>query len=182
MDTRQIYEPVYVRYREIVERELQGITGRVFKLDLYNEEHGDWKSIPALMNYDVTYIEINLGRCQNVHTSHPEMKIVQGDIRHLPFKDKAFSVIVDLSTVDHIHPADLAQTIDEYIRVLEGKLIMVAWFREVIGEASEPWNPDTQYYLSPKELNCLSAKFNIVECKPFHEENGAQLLEICGNT
>jgi len=177
---RQKYEPVYTQYREIVQQELRGVSGPILKLDLYNEEDADWKAIPALSQYDVTYIEINPRRCRNVHARFPELKIVQGDIRHLPFRNNWFSALVDLSTIDHIYPTDVAGVIGEYRRVLVpgGKLIMVAWHKRG-ADIPTPWSPDAQYYLD--DLGFLET-LKISICRPIYQEGEASLLQICGNT
>lgn len=172
---------IYATYNEIVAKELKGVQGRILKTDTYNEICGDYRELPLLYQYDMAYIEVDGKKCESAHKLHPELNIVQGDIRELPFPDNYFSAIVDMSTIDHIHPDDVPTVVAEYNRVLDGRLIMVAWCMNHPPEP-KPWNPDEQYYLSNKAIGLIANTFIITTFRPFHRKDETYLVQICGMT
>lgn len=174
-------EEIYATYNDIVAEELRGVQGRILKTDTYNEIHGGYKELPLLYQYDTTYIEIDEEKCELARKLHPELNIIQGDIRHLPFPNNTFSAIVDMSTIDHIHPNDIAGVIAGYDRVLDGSLIMVAWCMNRPPKP-KPWNPDVQYYLDNGAIGIILNTFTITAFHPFHYQDGAHLVKICGIT
>lgn len=135
------YLPVFRRY-VTVSREITTGAKRILKTDCYNEGYRDRiaDGNTVLLEYKREHIDMAL-------SLHPELNIVQGDIRELPFRRQEFDLIIDLSTIDHIPPKDIPQVVNEYDRVLKpgGKILLVAWFSEVAG-ASDEWNPDMQFY------------------------------------
>lgn len=56
-----------------------------------------------------------------------DVKVVQGDLRNLPFPNSSFDAILDCSTIDHINEHDIQKVINEYERVLNdaGTLLIV---------------------------------------------------------
>ncbi len=174
-------EEICTTYNDIVAKELKGVQGRILKTDTYNEICHNYKELPLLYQYDTTYIEIDNKRVGLAHKQHPELNIIQGDIRDLPFPDNYFSAIVDMSTIDHIHPDDTPKVIAEYNRVLNGKLIMVAWCMNHLPEP-KPWSPSEQYYLSNEVMGIILNTFTTTAFRPFHHQDGAYLVQICGIT
>ena len=45
--------------------------------------------------------------------------VINGDIRHLPFPDEKFDIVIDFSTIDHLPFNDFKKTIKEVYRVLK---------------------------------------------------------------
>ena len=137
----------------------------VLKTDLYNEAN----SLPyrggILGNLKRTKIvfsvEIHAGmrelakrnlRSKGVNACH-------GDIRALPFPNEIFDFVIDLSTLDHIDPADIAIVLSEYERVLKrvGKLVLMVWVNEDNSDVTMPApNQDQgsgcQYFFSKENL------------------------------
>lgn len=174
-------EQIYGIYNEFVRAEV--IPGRILKMDVYNEKHTDFRDMPFLRDMDTTYIEYDEASCEYVQQRFPELAIIHGDIRNMPFPDNDFQNIVDMSTIDHIHPEDVLRTLQEYRRVLDGKLIMVAWCREGLNPKG-PWRPENQYYLGLDALEALYSTFDITLFEPFHYDYAtcAWLVKICGIT
>jgi ubiquinone/menaquinone biosynthesis C-methylase UbiE len=134
------YEDVF-RYYLIKSRDLLNKSSRALKTDCYNEAFD--RPIVAepysvyLLEYDKKHIEL-------AREKNPHLTIIQGDIRDLPFKDKYFDLVLDLSTIDHVPPQDVAKVIAEYKRVCTKTLYIVTWFGEEIEE--KPWEPTDQYF------------------------------------
>ncbi len=97
--------------------------------------------------------------------------VVQGDIREMPFKDKEFDTIVDMSTIDHV--LEFRRVLSEYNRTLKAKgiLLLVTWLgvkpsAEVEYSEMKSWH----CYFPPKEFQTeLKKYFEIVEIKEFEE-------------
>ena len=98
------------------------------------------------------------------------VSIEQWDIRQLEFDDKYFDTIIDLSTIDHIHPQDIDLVLDWYRRVLKdgGKILLVvrtwAWPDEDIDSKIEnvEWVSSNQYYFNKEWFKKkLSDRFEI---------------------
>ncbi len=125
----------------------------VLKTDADNEANDRPAIVPNIQtNHEChfTIIEYVQKVIDSALRKYPDLNIVQGDIRDLPFPDKAFDMIVDNSTIDHIPPKDLSKTLDEYSRILDdaGLMHIVIWCAidpEDISQADE-WNPTTQYF------------------------------------
>ncbi|MFA6971386.1 MAG: class I SAM-dependent methyltransferase [Gallionella sp.] len=54
---------------------------------------------------------------------------VQGDIRQIPFPDDTFNIVIDCSTLDHLHSDDVPKALAEYQRVLKqnGICLLFCW-------------------------------------------------------
>jgi SAM-dependent methyltransferase len=138
----QTYDQVF-RHYNLIARQLLGQSKHPLKTDCFNESIDRpiiLDGLAKLIEYDQQTITIATNK-------NPSLDVVKGDIRHLPFKDKEFDLILDLSTIDHIAPDDLEETLDGYARVLEkgGQLLLISWLSE---EAVNPidWNPGFQYH------------------------------------
>lgn len=107
-------------------------TLEVLKTDCHNESgifgHSkpiiprvwDWVRVTAL---EIDQTVINKAK-DNIGKGNWEA--IQGDIRSLPFLDKSFDLVMDFSTIDHVHYNDLAKVIQEYRRVSR-KFLVVVW-------------------------------------------------------
>ena len=115
----------------------------VLKTDCYNEANGR----PIIFDNKFKLIEYDQEVINLAKRSNMTLDIIQGDIRQLPFGHDSFEVILDLSTLDHIPPKDVATVIGEYNRVLgpRGKLLLITWLTN--NEAPEKeWTPQDQYF------------------------------------
>jgi len=113
----------------------EGERRRLLKTDLWNEgvdsslgqiyEFVGDKKIPL----EVFGIDISPVICQSskIRMRGEGLAVTCSDVRNLPFKDGTFDAILDVSTLDHIPPVDIASVIGEYSRVLkkDGILILV---------------------------------------------------------
>jgi SAM-dependent methyltransferase len=105
----------------------------ILKTDLWNEclggtrDIGGWVQQPAGGRF--VGVDIALEVCTLAHARVPQIRVVQADIRALPFRQGAFDALLDLSTLDHLPDTGIVQAINEYRRVLraQGALVVVFW-------------------------------------------------------
>jgi SAM-dependent methyltransferase len=87
---------------------------------------------------------------------HSVVELRRADIRHLPFEDASFDVVVCFETLEHLETPDLA--LDEFARVLgqDGLLIVSSPNRSVY----PPGNPHHHHEYTPDELEgALAERF-----------------------
>ncbi|GAG31406.1 unnamed protein product, partial [marine sediment metagenome] len=85
------------------------------------------------LGYDITGIEINPQTVEVLNRRYPELDIVQGDVRRLPFPDESFSGLLSLGVIEHVVEG-LDEPIREMFRVLTRKgyaLVIVPSFNTV---------------------------------------------------
>jgi len=119
----------------------------------------------------ITVIEYDLGVLTKARINLPKLTYVNGDIRHLPFPDETFDFLIDCSTLDHIHPRDVLETLKGYNRVLKknGSLLLFDWVTNNPKYAEEykgynTWSPTHQYYHPESEVDFfVSCYFDIKE-------------------
>lgn len=138
---------------------------KVLKTDCWNEtENGlpEGGIIPQIKGKKVL-IEYQQSNIESAKRNYPQLNIVKGDIRKLPFADLEFDVILDLSTLDHIPEEDIEKALKEYNRVLKdgGYLLLITWFGKDI-EYKE-WTPDNQYNFNRERFNSIFKKYFILE-------------------
>ncbi|HVN76285.1 MAG TPA: methyltransferase domain-containing protein [Thermoanaerobaculaceae bacterium] len=128
-------------YRAAVEAAMERNSGgspRVLKTDLWNECLGGNRDIVnhlldevgcRVVALELAYPICALGR-RRVTGAH----VVQADIRALPFRPASFDAVLDLSTLDHLSDAAVADAVGEYGRVLRGSgvVLLVFWQRCVL--------------------------------------------------
>lgn len=148
----------------------RGIKPTVLKLDAYNEifdlpeEGGIADNIGAkctLLEYEYVFAR----KARNMG-----FNVIEGDIRKLPFADKTFDLILDLSTLDHIKPEEVPQTLDGYKRVLKqsGYVLLICWVSTAphvtaIGDGVT-WTSLNQYFFDPDFIKKeFGKRFNIVK-------------------
>lgn len=112
--------------------------GKVLKTDLFEEATG-----PSAFLTDLTYnakvigidISTEVASQAQRRDANRQAHYVVADVRHLPFTDNAFNLIVSPSTLDHFAQAsDLDRSLCELARVMEpaGRLIVTLDNRENI--------------------------------------------------
>ena len=128
-------------YRSAVERALarrRNRTRTVLKTDLWNEALGGARDVAGHFHEKLGVrfvgIDIALEVCALARVLVPPVRVVQADIRALPFRSGSFDAVLDLSTIDHLPEAGAAQAIAEYRRVLHvgGVLLLVFWQRSLL--------------------------------------------------
>lgn len=128
-------------YRGAVKMALARVSrGRpsVLKTDLWNEVLGGPRDIAGHFqeSQGCRFFGVDLVRkvCVQAHLRLPTVRVVQADIRSLPFRAGSFDAVLDLSTLDHLPDAEVAGTIGEYRRVLRigGVLLVIFWQRSFL--------------------------------------------------
>ena len=105
----------------------------LLKVDLWNEAIEHERDIIGRYqnreNFHLHGIDISGTVCSLARIRLANVHIAQCDVRRLPFSDNCFSIILDLSTLDHIAEHEVSNVIQEYRRVLkkEGVLVLVFW-------------------------------------------------------
>lgn len=146
----------------------------VLKTDLFNEAHSKPKKYGIIGNLKncshIVGIEAqdHVTEMARSNLGNGDWTLMTGDIRDLPFKDNSFSVILDLSTLDHIRPSEVDHTLRGYQRILDdtGAFFLVTWI-DGSGKSKEmDWNANNQYYFDEHELEETMKKyFSIVKKK-----------------
>lgn len=94
-------------------------------------------------------------------------------------------MVLDLSTIDHVIPAEMPRVIQEYARVLKtgGSLLLIAWtdpnFKD---EEIKNYSHTTQYYHSLNKLrDVVERLFNdTYEEILFIDKEGKELVQFLG--
>lgn len=167
-------------YLENVRKVLYGLDKpKVLKTDCYNEVHDQPEGgIAPKLDCDLYLAEIDKGLVATCHQKYPELNLICGDIRNLPFRDMFFDVVVDLSTLDHVRPSEAALAISEYHRVLKtyGRLLLVVWTGLNKKAWAENKNDDGQYYFRKKRLEKhLELGFKTTNHSVIYEEDFRRL-------
>jgi SAM-dependent methyltransferase len=121
----------------------------VLKTDCHNESGIYSHSIPIIPRIkdlvNVTALEIDEAVINKakINIGVDGWKVVQGDIRQLPFSDNEFDLLMDFSTIDHVDISKLPMVFSEYRRVCKthSHFFIVVWTSNVSRNAGEG-----QYY------------------------------------
>lgn len=104
----------------------------ILKTDLWNEGiepiSGNFERLIKKHNgLEVYGIDISRCVCSEAQKRLRQVRVVEADIRTIPFKDDAFDTVFDISTCDHLSFTEFPSCLKEYRRVLknDGRLIMV---------------------------------------------------------
>jgi SAM-dependent methyltransferase len=99
----------------------------VLKADAWNEAHEQHPISGFVPAAACHLVEIDAAIVARARAAHPDLDVREGDIRRLPFDAESMSLVLDLSTIDHVPDPDRA--IKEYHRVLRpaGRLLLVSW-------------------------------------------------------
>jgi SAM-dependent methyltransferase len=132
-------------------------TGRVLKTDLFEEAMGPDALLPHLASAAGVGVGMDVStaiaqQAQDRDTASC-VHYVAADVRHLPFANDAFALIISPSTLDHFsNPRDLGRSLCELARILEpgGRLIILLDNRQNIFDPLlrlVNWLGWTPYYL-----------------------------------
>jgi len=109
----------------------------VLKTDLWNEVVDKSRNvlgglISSGKELDLYGMDISAEICRRAEVLYKDVQVTRGDVRSLPFADRFFDVVLDLSTIDHIPEGDISRAIEEYQRVLrkDGILVLVFWQKD----------------------------------------------------
>lgn len=173
MDIRQ-------QYYNIAKKQVEDYSPIILKTDSWNEAEN---AFPIIFP-NTYYIEIDPEIVKKARERYPDIshKILQGDIRKLPFSDLLFDLIFDFSTIDHIPDYEVA--LKEYKRVLKGsgKLVLVAWVSNENRQVQEtPGASWTQYYFKRDEFeNAVYDIFHVADKEVLIDRGNDKLIKyIC---
>jgi SAM-dependent methyltransferase len=150
------YQEVFAYY-DLVTKELMFKKKSILKTDCYNEAF----KRPIITTQPAKLIEYNQKHIDLALKNNPKLNIIHGDVRKLPYKDNEFDLVMDLSTIDHIHPQDLSKVISEYNRCLmkNGTLLIIVWLT-LVPKPIKSWKSTNQYFFDydtfKKELHYFS--------------------------
>ena len=124
-------------YASAVRRALAdaGESPLVLKTDLWNERLGGERDVlgrlPADSGMRCVGIDLSFAVCAHAKARTPGVRVVQADIRALPFRNASFDALLDLSVLDHVDASDLGDVLAGYRRLLRegGTLLVVFWQR-----------------------------------------------------
>ena len=148
MDPAKTYSPwkkslksILVRglYRKIIDYAVYVSIERrklILKTDLWTEALGmnEFKSIPG--NFELFGVELSKGVCALAKPVMNGKPIVCASIQNLPFRSETFTILIDISTMDHVSYDDAGRVVAEYNRVLRPSGILLLC---VDSKFSFPW-------------------------------------------
>ena len=126
------------------------------------------------------------------HKKRSVILLKSGDVRSLTSENETFELILDLSTLDHIHPAETGRVLSEYERVLKpgGKLLLMVWVNSEnydVGVDDENQGPEHQFFFGQESLTQEIRKYFSIEKQdvifiwPYSDQGKFHLLRvICG--
>ena len=82
-----------------------------------------YAEIPFVVGMDISTIMLNIASQNSMH--NPNINMVLGDIRHVPFENSSFSCIISIRTLNHIHPDDFHLAEHEINRVCRHAVILL---------------------------------------------------------
>jgi ubiquinone/menaquinone biosynthesis C-methylase UbiE len=102
--------------------------GKVLKTDLFDEALAEGLHAVAASHAErFIGIDISFPIIEAARMRYPTLQAIEADVRHLPFADAAFDVIISNSTLDHFPSKDdIALSLREFHRVLhsDGLLLL----------------------------------------------------------
>jgi ubiquinone/menaquinone biosynthesis C-methylase UbiE len=161
-------------YKTAVKKGLKHVLSRnirLLKTDLWNESIETDRDVLGQYKdnkrFDLYGVDISQKVCKMAKANIKNLKIYQGKIQNLPFKNNYFEIVLDLSTLDHVSMKNAAKALKEYARVLkkEGIIVLIFWqnsffIRKILKKKEEGGQ-----YLFPLEEIRQNVKdaFNILE-------------------
>lgn len=169
-------------YRTAVTRALEAVddpVATILKADLWNEALGGGRDIldhlSTTRDCRCVGVDLSLRVCADARARSTRIRVVQADIRALPFRPEGVDAVLDLSTLDHLSEGDALHAVGEYRRVLRdrGALLIVFWQRNAavrlrlalkrwLGRREKPG----QHYL-PRSLVLDAFGDDLVVCQRF---------------
>ncbi len=78
--------------------------------------------IPFFKDFEITALDLSDTALGKISEKHPEVRVVHGDIQHLPFPDKSFDGYVSMRAI-HASNLDTRQALEESVRVARSFVI-----------------------------------------------------------
>jgi SAM-dependent methyltransferase len=102
--------------------------GAILKTDLFDEAFGDGLEALLAAHADQVHgIDVSERILEIVRNRHPDLHVLQADVRDLPYPDANFDVVVSISTLDHFPShSDIGCALAQVHRVLKpgGMLVL----------------------------------------------------------
>jgi SAM-dependent methyltransferase len=169
------YQQIFDHYKAISDKLLLN-SSSALKTDCYNEGFGR----PVVTNSKTKLLEYNQEHINKAKEQNPLLDITKGDIRHLPFKDGQFDLLLDLSTLDHILPSQIDETLKGYARVLKpkGVFLLITWLspNQVL---DQDWSSDGQYFFDYAKLKGLLERDFSIDSEELLFTRSDKILEWC---
>ena len=170
----------HVQYLEEANRAIDMLKGdkiKILKADIFNEitlRHPKPGGILLNLKRDPATMELYAIDCDQEKIDialymqmYEFIKVTKGDIRLLPYESNCFDLVLDFSTIDHIHPEKVGQVFAQYNRVLkkEGLFVMFCWCADICkAEGESQRDFEKQYYYDVENLReKFQQDFNIIE-------------------
>lgn len=159
----------YLRATMLGLRNIQSKTISLLKTDLWNEgieyERDILGEYENFKNLDIYGIDISRLTCLQAKSRLKKTHVSRGHICTLPFKSNFFSIILDLSTLDHVDEKQALIVLREYSRVLRknGILVLVFWHKSFCVRNILKWeeNATQHYFLLDIIRENLRKDFNV---------------------
>lgn len=160
----EVYEHYITRSREIVSEYPDAV---ILKTDGWNETLSECRSgfdidMPVLGTLGAREeyaIEILPERAELLRSKCPGVNVITGDLTKYDFGTGKFDVILDLSTIDHIHPLDLQTVLSSYARWLKygGTMWLVVWlnYNKKWREVERGAHPGHQYFFDMEDFKWM---------------------------
>jgi SAM-dependent methyltransferase len=94
--------------------------------------------------FEIVGIDFSKAICACSKPMMANRNILCSDIKHLPFKSASFNIIVDISTIDHVHYSEASGVIGEYARLLKPSGILLVC---IDSKLSFPWEVYRKFVL-----------------------------------
>jgi len=106
------------------------LCGWLLKLDLWNEGllKDSWFDLQHCPSNDaLELVGVDLGKsiCHYAKERATRIHVVHADLNYLPFRARAFSFVLDLSTLDHVAPEEVSTIFNEVRRILNGVFLTI---------------------------------------------------------
>lgn len=101
-------------------------------LSLLDAGCGNGRFFDFVRRHDVSYcgLDISTNLLSEARKKHPDLRLIEGDIRFLPFGDDEFDLVASIAVLHHLkNNNEQLQALDEAKRVLRtnGYLLLMVW-------------------------------------------------------
>lgn len=110
---------------------------KLLKTDLWNETIETDRNILSFIerrdSFKIYGIDVSYHICHLAKETLKNTKVVNCDIRSLPFISNFFDIVIDISTIDHVPENQIEKVIEEYKRILNdgGILVLISWYKSL---------------------------------------------------
>jgi SAM-dependent methyltransferase len=141
---------VTVSYAGIIDAAIPHLSDQpphtLLKTDLWADSLGD-PTVRLNGRFQIYGVDLSARVCKAAHQNgnRKGLAVARSDILHLPYADGTFSMIADISTLDHIQPPNVPRVIGEYKRVLKPAGILLLCVDQRLSLAWELYRKSLPY-------------------------------------